>query len=131
MSQRAVVLVDVRVGVGGWGGRWIQREDRAEHRPAYAEDSPDSALAPSPSSTWSLVAWLAWLALLPFRVTKTTPKANTGREPHCMGVRYCPSSHTAKTAVGMILKLWEQIWKVTASRCEAATITSTCTSRGG
>lgn len=60
-------------------------------------------------------------------VTNTTPTARTGRDPHCRGVRYWPSSQTAKKAVGMILKDCEQIWNVTASRWLAATITSTCT----
>ena len=45
----------------------------------------------------------------PFMVTSTTPTARTGRDAHCMGVRYCPSSHTANKAVGSILKLCEQI----------------------
>ena len=44
------------------------------------------------------------LALLPFMVTKTTPKARTGKEDHCIGVKYWPSSQTAKTAVGMIFE---------------------------
>ena len=67
----------------------------------------------------------AALALL-LSVTKTTPTASTGREAHWMAARCCPSSHTANSAVGTILKLWEQIWKVTASRWDAATMTSTC-----
>ena len=94
--------------------------------PAYAEESPESALAPSPNSIISWVESLLADAELPFSVTKMTPNARTGREDHCMGVKYCPNSQTAKTAVGIILKLWEQIWNVTASRCDAATITRIC-----
>ena len=46
-----------------------------------------------------------FLPALPFMVTRTTPTARTGKEAHCMGVKYCPSNHTANKAVGMILKL--------------------------
>lgn len=60
------------------------------------------------------------------RVTKTVPSAKTGKEAHWLGVRACPSSHTANSAVGTILNDCAQIWNVTASRCEAATMTRIC-----
>ena len=62
----------------------------------------------------------------PLRVTNTVPSASTGSDAHWLGVSAWPSSHTANSAVGTILNDCEQIWKVTASRCEAATITSSC-----
>lgn len=64
--------------------------------------------------------------LLPLSVTKIVPRAKTGSDAHWLGVRACPSSHTAKSAVGTILNDCAQIWKVTASRCEAATMTRIC-----
>lgn len=62
----------------------------------------------------------------PLSVTKTVPRASTGSDAHWLGVSACPSSQTANSAVGTILNDCEQIWKVTASRCEAATMTSSC-----
>lgn len=110
--------------------RWPSAKTLVEYGegdiPAYAEDRPDKALALRPRSIISLAESLLAEAVLPFNVTKITPKAKTGSEAHCMGVKYWPSSHTAKTAVGKILKLWEHIWKVTASKWEAATITRIC-----
>jgi hypothetical protein len=60
------------------------------------------------------------------RVTKTVPRASTGSDAHWLGVSAWPSSQTANRAVGTILNDCEQIWKVTASRCEAATMTRSC-----
>jgi len=64
--------------------------------------------------------------VLPLSVTKTVPKAKTGKEAHWLGVRAWPSSQTANRAVGTILNDCAQIWKVTASRWEAATMTRIC-----
>mmetsp|Transcript_3309 Transcript_3309/g.10925 ORF Transcript_3309/g.10925 Transcript_3309/m.10925 type:complete len:214 (-) Transcript_3309:502-1143(-) len=86
---------------------------------SISSSAPPAALAACAAAWSATVCW--WLAM----VTNATPMAMVGRESHCCRLRFLPSIVTAKSAVGTTLR-FTQIWKLTASRWDAPTMSSVC-----